>query len=206
MTTWVLATANPHKAREMRDLLAGLGVEVVPRPGDIAEVNETADSLEGNALLKARAIAAATGRVAVADDTGIFVDALDGRPGVRSARFAGDDASDAENVAKLLAELAPVPGEKRRARFRTVIAVAAPDGTEITVVGELEGRIIEAPRGANGFGYDPVFASAVTGERTLAEISPAEKNLVSHRSRALRELARVLREDPRAEGLRARHP
>ncbi len=207
MTAWVLATANPHKAREMREVLSGLGIEVEPRPAGLADVDETSDTLEGNALLKARAIARATGRTAVADDTGLFVDALDGRPGVRSARYAGDDASDDENVAKLLGELASrVGSHERSARFRTVIAVVTPGGDEVVVAGQLDGWIEASPRGESGFGYDPVFASPDTAGRTLSEVGAEEKNRVSHRARALRELARVLAHRASEEGTRPTHP
>lgn len=192
MTTFVLATANPHKAEEMRAILASLGVEVRERPRDVADVVENADTLEGNALLKARALVEATGVAAIADDTGLFVDALGGRPGVYSARYAGEDASYADNVAKLLDELADAEGP-RSARFRTVIAVAYPDKESFLVEGVLEGVVAEGPRGEGGFGYDPVFVPEAQGGRTLAELSADEKNFISHRSRALRALADALR-------------
>lgn len=191
MTTFVLATANPHKADEMRAVLASLAILVLERPSHVAEVDETEDTLEGNALLKARALAQATNHPAVADDTGLFVDALANRPGVRSARYAGADATDAQNVEKLLTEMRNVPEGERRARFRTVIAVAYPDGDSLVVEGELRGSITRAPRGDGGFGYDPVFAVEVDG-RTLAELTIEEKNECSHRASALRALARLL--------------
>ena len=128
MTTFVLATANPHKKVEMESVLSALNINVLPRPSDVPDVDETEDTLEGNALLKARALADATGHAAVADDTGLFVDALDGEPGVYSARYAGIGASDEENVVKLLSLLSGVAAP-RTARFRTVICVAYPDGT-----------------------------------------------------------------------------
>ncbi len=182
-----LATANPDKARELAALLAGF--DISPRPADLADVEETADTLEGNALLKAEAVMAATGELAVADDTGLEVDALDGRPGVYAARYAGPGATYADNVAKLLDELAGVA--ERGARFRTVAVALFPDGRQITAEGSVEGTIIEAPRGAGGFGYDSVFVPA--GERlTFAEMSLAEKAAVSHRGRALRALAAAL--------------
>lgn len=195
MTTFVLATANPHKAEEMSAVLEGLGVRVLARPEHVGDVEETEDTLEGNALLKARALARATGEVAIADDTGLFVDALGGRPGVLSARYAGEDATYAENVDKLLVEMASAP--ERRAHFRTVIALVAPDGREVTVEGVLDGEITREPRGENGFGYDPVFAPDDTPGRTLAEITTSEKNDVSHRARALRALAAELAREPR---------
>jgi XTP/dITP diphosphohydrolase len=193
VTTFVLATANAHKAEEMRAVLDQLAVTLIPRPPDVPDVEETELTLEGNALLKARALADATGLAAIADDTGLFVDALEGRPGVFSARYAGEDASDAANVAKLLEELKDADGDARSARFRTVIAVAYPSGESRSAEGVLEGRITRAPRGDNGFGYDPVFEVSVPGGRTLSELSSAQKNEISHRALALRHLVEVLK-------------
>ncbi len=182
----VLATANPDKARELAALLEVF--EVVPRPADLPDVEETADTLEGNARLKAAAVVAATGELAVADDTGLEVDALDGRPGIYAARYAGPGATYADNVAKLLEELAGVASAARTARFRTVAVALFPDGREIVADGSVEGVIIDEPRGEGGFGYDSVFVPV--GERlTFAEMSPVEKAAVSHRGRALRALA-----------------
>ena len=166
---------------------------VLARPRDVAEVDETSDTLEGNALLKARALVEATGFAALADDTGLFVDVLEGRPGVRSARYAGEGASDADNVELLLSELVNVHLDERGARFVTVIAVAYPDGSSTVVRGELEGVIDHHPRGSNGFGYDPVFVPLGSGGRTLAQMAPEEKNTISHRSRAVRNLVVALR-------------
>jgi XTP/dITP diphosphohydrolase len=202
VTTFVLATANPDKAAEIAAVLASRGVAVAPRPGGVPEVDETADTLEGNAALKARALAAATGRAAIADDTGLFVDALGGRPGVRSARYSGEGATYASNVALLLDELAGV-APPRRAQFRTVVCVAWPDGREIVVRGVLAGAIAPAPRGESGFGYDPVFEPDDAPGRTLAELGAAEKNALSHRGRALDLLAEVL---PDAHRSRDVHP
>jgi XTP/dITP diphosphohydrolase len=192
VTTFVLATANPPKAQEMRDILTALGFDVLERPEDAPDVDETSETLEGNALLKAQVLASATGEPALADDTGLFVDALDGRPGVYSARYAGRSASDADNVEKLLAELDGVPDTMRVARFRSVIAVAYPDGGSFTVEGLLEGSIAKSPRGSEGFGYDPVFVPAEASGRTLAELTAEQKNELSHRGRALRALAEKL--------------
>ena len=191
MTAFVLATANPHKSEEMRAVLSPLGVELLSRPTDVADVDESGDTLEENALLKARALVAATGRPAIADDTGLFVDALGGRPGVRSARFAGETASYDDNVTKLLVELSAVPAP-RRARFVTVIAVAYPDGRQFCVEGRLDGVITLARAGDQGFGYDPVFMPDDTSGRTLAQLTSKEKNLISHRGRALRALCQEL--------------
>lgn len=191
----VLATANPDKAREIAGLLPG--VELVPRPAAAPEVEETEDSLEGNARLKARAVAAVAGEPAVADDTGLEVDALGGAPGVRAARYAGEDCTYADNVAKLLSELAAAsPGAGgRRARFRTVALVAWPDGREVAAHGVVEGVIATEPRGSGGFGYDPVFVPDEGDGRTFAEMSPEEKGAVSHRGRAFSALRRALEGD-----------
>lgn len=190
-TEVVLATANPHKAEEMTAVLTAAGFRVAPRPTHVPEVSETEDTLAGNALLKARALCEATGSAAVADDTGLFVDDLGGRPGVFSARYAGEGATYAQNVAKLLAELAGVAAP-RRARFVTAIALVEADGRSLVVEGELAGVITASPRGDAGFGYDPVFEADDTPGRTLAELDPGEKNRVSHRARALLALADAL--------------
>ena len=192
MATFVLATANPHKADEMREVLAPLGVELLARPADVPDVDETESTLEGNALLKARALCDATGRPAIADDTGLFIEALDGRPGVWSARYAGEHASYADNVEKALRELAEVPDGRRQAQFRSVIAVAFPDGSSWSVEGSLSGVMGRSPRGEHGFGYDPIFVPDDGDGRTLAEFSAEEKNAVSHRGRALRAFAEKL--------------
>jgi XTP/dITP diphosphohydrolase len=180
-----LATANPYKARELAVLLHVPGVELLG-PDDLpphAPIEETGDTLEENALLKARAIRDLTGLVAVADDTGLFVDALGGRPGHLAARFAGENATYAENVAKLLASLRGVEPERRGATFRSIIALAHPGGAESCARGAVRGRILETTRGENGFGYDPVFLIEAVG-RTFAEMSDEEKHVWSHRARA----------------------
>ncbi len=191
--SYVIATFNRHKAAELHALLALPGVELVPLadwPG-AEPPEETGATLLENALLKARAAVALTGLPAIADDTGLEVDALDGAPGVHAARYSGPGATYASNVAKLLRELTGVPAAKRAARFRTVCVAVWPDGREVNVEGVLEGVITEAPRGANGFGYDPVFGPR--GEtRTFAELSDTEKNTISHRARAVRALAERL--------------
>ncbi len=191
MTTFVLATANPHKTVEMESVLNALNIQVLPRPNNVPDVDETEDTLEGNALLKAQALVLATGHAAVADDTGLFVDALNGEPGVYSARYAGQGANDQDNVEKLLSNLAGVT-EPRTARFRTVICVAYPDGSSLSVEGVLEGTIGTEPKGSNGFGYDPVFLPAHAGGKSLAEMTLEEKNATSHRGNALRSLAEAL--------------
>ncbi|MFN0091248.1 MAG: RdgB/HAM1 family non-canonical purine NTP pyrophosphatase [Acidimicrobiales bacterium] len=187
-----LASANADKARELAEILAGLALEVRPRPATLADVDETGDTLLANARLKAAAVAGAVGGPAVADDTGLEVDALGGAPGVHTARFAGPDADAAANVAKLLGALASTPAAGRRARFRTVVVLRWPDGQELSAEGVCEGSITAAPRGEAGFGYDPVFAPDEGGGATFAEMPPAAKHAISHRGRALRALAEAL--------------
>ena len=184
----VIASKNEHKIAEIMDVLesTGLDVELV-RNADWPDVDETEPTLEGNALLKAREVRAHTGYAVIADDTGLEVDALGGAPGVVSARYAGEDASYDDNVTKLLEEMRGFAD--RAAQFRTVMVLIDDVGEETVVEGIMEGEITEERRGANGFGYDPVFA---VGERTFAEMSTAEKNEISHRARALRALAGVL--------------
>jgi len=193
----VVASANPDKAAEIAAILGSVpGLTLVPRPATVPDVDETGETLLDNARLKARALVEATGLPAVADDTGLEVDALDGAPGVYSARYSGEHATYAENVAKLLAELAAVGADeprRRRARFRTVALVAYPDGSERWAEGEVDGVISAGPRGAAGFGYDPVFEPDGAGGRTFAELTADEKHAVSHRGRAFRALAVALR-------------
>jgi XTP/dITP diphosphohydrolase len=183
----VLATLNPGKVREMSALLAHLPVEVVPLsrwPGATLPP-EGPDSYADNAARKAAAAARLTGCLAVADDSGLEVDALAGAPGVGSARYGGDTLTDAERCALLLERLRDVPDERRGARFRCVIAVAWPGGRVETVEGTVEGRIAREPRGTGGFGYDPVFHYPRLG-RTFGELTPGEKARISHRAVALR--------------------
>jgi len=185
---FVVASANPDKAAEIRSVLASvLDAELVPRPTDVPDVDETGTTLEENALLKARALVDATGIAAIADDTGLEVAALDGAPGVYTARFAGEHATYADNVAKLLADLEGVAD--RRARFRAVAAAVFPDGRTVVTEGVMDGVIATAARGSNGFGYDPVFIPADGDGRTFAEMSSDEKHASSHRGRSLRALA-----------------
>ena len=187
----VLATANPDKAAEITAIL-GPAIELVPRPAEVPEVVEDADTLEGNARLKAVAISEATGLPALADDTGLEVDELQGDPGVRSARYAGEDATYADNVAKLLAALEGVYPADRTARFRTVALARWPDGREIVAEGVVDGLIAPVAEGESGFGYDPVFVPNEGDGRTFAEMSADEKHAVSHRGRAFRALAEKL--------------
>jgi XTP/dITP diphosphohydrolase len=195
MNTFVLATANPDKAAEITAVLDAVGApaRLVPPPGDMPEVPETGDTLEDNARAKAAALCDATGQPAIADDTGLEVDALGGAPGVRSARFAGEDATYADNVALLLERLAEIPPEGRTARFATVAIARWPDGREVAAYGEVEGTIARDPRGDAGFGYDPVFVPSEGDGRTFAEMAASEKHALSHRGRAFRTLADGLR-------------
>ncbi|HMF82379.1 MAG TPA: RdgB/HAM1 family non-canonical purine NTP pyrophosphatase [Acidimicrobiia bacterium] len=202
MTTFVLATANPDKAREIAEVLAEAapGLELVARPPEVADVEEVGETLEDNARIKAVALCAATDLPAVADDTGLHVDALDGAPGVQSARYAGDRATYSDNVAKLLDALDALPLEQRAARFATVAVARWPDGLEIAALGEVEGVITSRPRGEGGFGYDPVFVPLEGDGRTFAEMTPGEKHALSHRARAFRTLAQGVRVVQETEG------
>jgi XTP/dITP diphosphohydrolase len=186
----VCATANPGKVVEIAALLEGL-VELIPRPSDVPDVVEDADTLEGNARLKAAAVCHATGVAAVSDDTGLFVDALDGRPGVHSARFAGEPPNDAANRSALLEALAG--RDDRRAHFATIAMVVRPDATELVVEGRCHGSIASEQRGDRGFGYDSLFVPDDGDGRTFAQMTDAEKNLVSHRARAFAALVEALR-------------
>jgi XTP/dITP diphosphohydrolase len=195
-TAVVLASANPKKAREIAEIL-GDRVALVPRPEEVPEVVEDADTFEGNARIKAVALVEATGRAALADDSGLEVDALGGEPGVWSARYAGEGASDAQNVARLLRELDGVGAHEpsaRTARFRAVLVLRRPDGAEVVCEGSVEGAIALAPRGDGGFGYDPVFVPADGDGRTFGEMHAAEKHAISHRGRALAALVAGLSE------------
>jgi XTP/dITP diphosphohydrolase len=184
----VVASKNPDKIGEIEGVLDGTGLagEIV-RGLDWPDVEETGATLEENALIKARAVVGATGLPVLADDTGLEVAALDGAPGVHTARYAGAGARYADNVEKLIEAMAGMTD--RRARFRTVVALTFPDGVEMTAEGVLEGAITEKPRGGGGFGYDPVFEFE---GQTLAEMGREEKNRLSHRARAIRALAESL--------------
>lgn len=193
MTKLLVATNNPGKLREYQELLSDLEVELTfpAQEGLTLDVDECGDTFEENARIKARAYAQASGLLTLADDSGLEVDALNGAPGVHSARYAGPDADDTERYRKLLAALADIPEGQRSARFHCVVALARPDGTVHTADGTCEGEIGFEPRGQHGFGYDPIFVVAEQGGQTMAELSPALKNRISHRSRAL-EAARPL--------------
>ena len=191
----VLATRNRHKVEELVALLGDLGVTIrtLDEFPDVPDVVEDGDTCEANAVKKARAIAEFTGLPAVADDTGLEVDALGGRPGVYAARYAGEHATYEDNCRKLLQELTGVPRERRTARFLTVAAIALPSGEIRVVQGMLEGKIADEASGTLGFGYDPLFLIPELG-KTLAQLSADEKNTVSHRAKAFTQAKDLLRE------------
>ncbi|MGI9136031.1 MAG: RdgB/HAM1 family non-canonical purine NTP pyrophosphatase [Candidatus Nanopelagicales bacterium] len=193
----VLATQNAHKLVEMRRILdeAGLDIELVgtaefPHLSDVAETGST---FAANALLKARSVCAETGLPAIADDSGLGVDALNGMPGIFSARWSGSHGDDLANLTLLLGQLADVPDARRGAAFLCAAAVVLPDGTQRVVEGAIDGTLIREPRGTNGFGYDPIFIP-VGETRTTAEMSAEEKDAISHRGRAMRALVPVIRD------------
>ena len=189
-----VATRNEHKLGEIARICAGWPVTwltIRDHDGPWPDVEETGDTYVENALLKAHAVAAALGEPAMADDSGIEVDALGGKPGPRSARFAGEDATDRENLRALIQALAGVPSSGRSARYRCVAAIAWPDGTEIHTEGMCEGTLLSKPRGEGGFGYDPIFVP-VGWDETIAELSAEQKDRISHRGRAFRALREAL--------------
>jgi XTP/dITP diphosphohydrolase len=192
LDTIVLATRNSHKAEEIRAMLQGLPITIRDLNDfpDCSEVEEDGETLEDNAWKKAMAAYQCTGLPAIADDTGLEVYYLLGRPGVHSARYAGETATYEENCKLLLREMTQVPARKRQSRFRCVIALVGP-GLERFFDGRVEGRILLAPRGANGFGYDPVF-EADGFNRSFAELTPEEKNAISHRGLAIKQLKEFL--------------
>ncbi len=188
MSALLLATRNEHKLRELREALPG--VELDPLPAEVELPPEDGETFAANALIKARAAHAATGRASIADDSGIEARGLGGRPGVRSARYAGEDANDEQNLAKLLEEVGEQ--EDRRVAYVCVIAMVDEHGSESLFEGRCEGILVSEPRGSGGFGYDPAFLPDDTGpddDRTMAELAPAEKHAISHRGRAARKLA-----------------
>lgn len=193
--TIVVASRNPGKLREIEACLKGLPIELVPVRDAAPDLRlvEEGETFADNARHKARVTAAATGRYALADDSGLEVEALDGLPGVRSSRFAGPEATDEERIGKLLALMKHTPSHRRQARFVCVVALAAPQGDVGTWEGTCEGQIAAEPRGTGGFGYDPVFLLPHLGQ-TMAELPPDQKNALSHRGRALRRLRRALQD------------
>ena len=194
--TIVVATGNAHKLVEIEAILGaampGVRFVSIKQLGDFEDPEETGTTFAENALIKARAAVAETGFAAVADDSGLVVDALNGEPGVYSARYAGVHGDDAANNAKLLGNMADVPAPERTARFMSVVALVRPDGTALTGTGACEGAIGFEGRGSNGFGYDPLFLPQDTPGKTMAELTPEEKNAISHRYHALVDLSAKL--------------
>ncbi len=193
MKTLVVATANQGKLREFRELLAGLQLKILSLADypAMASINESGRTFAENAIIKAEAVMNHTGELALADDSGLEVDALGGRPGIYSARFAGADGDDEANNKKLLAELASVADTKRTARFRSAIAIASPGLPVQVAEGACEGIIIHEPRGMGGFGYDPLFFVPDLG-KTFAQLEPERKNAISHRANAMIEARKIL--------------
>jgi len=183
----VIATGNNDKVREINEVLTGTGFEAVSMKsiGIDPEIIEDADSFEGNALIKARVVHKLTNEYVMADDSGLCIDALDGAPGIYSARFCGENSTYEEKFKKIFEMLKDVPEEKRTAHFVCAIAVVRPDGSEFTVRGVADGILVEKPRGENGFGYDPIFF-VPEFNMTTAQMNPAQKNMISHRGKALR--------------------
>lgn len=189
----VLATRNGGKVKEFMNLLIGLDLNILSMNNfpDIGDIEESGSTFEENALLKARTVSSKTGLLAIADDSGLEVDALHGRPGIYSARYAGEAASDEENYLKLLEDMKDIPKAERGAAFVCTIAVSSPSGESITAVGRCKGEIATGPEGEGGFGYDPLFYLPELG-CTMASISKEEKNNISHRGEAVKELKKIL--------------
>ena len=196
MITMIAASSNAHKIKEIQSIMSKFGVKVVSRKEAGVpefEIEEDGETFEENSLKKAEAIMKATGKLTVADDSGLMVDYLGGAPGVYSARFAGEECDDEKNNEKLLKHLEGLPAEDRKAKFVSVITLMFPDGNTIVARGEWPGRIIETPTGENGFGYDPLFVPDGLS-KTFAQLSDKEKNSISHRARALEKLEEILTE------------
>ncbi|SEM34268.1 XTP/dITP diphosphohydrolase [Mesobacillus persicus] len=196
----IIATKNTGKAKEFERIFnaKGLQVKTLLDFPDIEDVEETGTTFEENAILKAETIANLLGKIVISDDSGLEVDALDGRPGVYSARYSGPEKSDSANIDKVLEELKGVPDSERTARFRCVLAVAQPGKKTVTFAGACEGRILQERRGTHGFGYDPIFFVEEKG-KAMAELAPEEKNKISHRAKAIQKLEANLSLDFGAE-------
>lgn len=195
MAHWTITAATRNK-NKLAEIWGAVGdtIEILPCPDNVPDVDETADTLLGNARLKAYAVSAAIGRPAVSDDTGLEVVHLNGAPGVYSARFSGPGHNSRRNCELVLARMDGVPSALRSARYRTVAVAVFPDGTELVAEGVCEGDVAEGMRGDGGFGYDPIFVPSEAGDgRTFAEMSPEEKVTISHRARAFREMAKILK-------------
>lgn len=196
MKKWLIATKNKGKVEDFRHLFVKYNIEIISLldlEEPVEDVEETGTTFEENAILKAEAISELLNMPVLADDSGLEIDSLDGRPGVYSARYAGEDKDDTKNLHKVLKEMEDVPDEKRTGRFVCVLAVASPGEETITKRGTCEGKIIREPIGTNGFGYDPIFQPDNT-EKTMAELSAAEKNEISHRGNALKKLETWVKE------------
>ncbi|MEY3108466.1 MAG: non-canonical purine pyrophosphatase, RdgB/HAM1 family [Actinomycetota bacterium] len=187
----VIASKNAGKIAEFQRILSEVGISVITDI-DFPDVAETGSTFEENAILKARAVSSFTNLPALADDSGLAVEALNGAPGIFSARYSGRHGDDVANISRLLEDLKGVLDENRRAKFVAVLALVTPDGRELLVRGELEGKLRNQPTGTNGFGYDPIFEPE-NSNRTLGELSPSEKDAISHRSKALRDLTPKIR-------------
>lgn len=187
----VIASKNAGKIAEFQRILSEVGISVITDI-DFPDVAETGSTFEENAILKARAVSSFTNLPALADDSGLSVEALNGAPGIFSARYSGRHGDDVANISRLLEDLKGVLDENRRAKFVAVLALVTPDGRELLVRGELEGKLRNQPTGTNGFGYDPIFEPE-NSNRTLGELSPSEKDAISHRSKALRDLTPKIR-------------
>ena len=189
----IVATKNQGKIREIKNIFSDIDVEIITQEeaNIVIDVEETGDTFEKNALIKAKAVSLLCDDIVMADDSGLCVEALDGRPGVYSARYAGEGASDAQKIEKILDELKDAAN--RNAKFICCIALIMPDGREFTTTGEVRGEILKSPQGEGGFGYDPIFYSTEL-EKSFAAASAKEKNSISHRGRALRAMYDVLKD------------
>lgn len=196
MKTVIIATKNKGKAKEFERMFQPLGFEVrtLLDYADIEDIEETGSTFEENAIIKAEAVSNITGQVVISDDSGLIVDALNGAPGIYSARYAGTEKNDEANMDKVLEELKDIPEEERTARFYCSLAVAFPDGETITVNGTCEGIILRERRGSHGFGYDPIFFVTELG-KAMAELAPEQKSKISHRAKALQKLEELLKSD-----------
>jgi XTP/dITP diphosphohydrolase len=196
----IIATKNRGKAKEFEDIfrLRGYQVKTLLDYPEIEDIEETGTTFEENAILKAEAVSKRLNKIVISDDSGLMVDVLEGRPGVYSARYAGEQKNDEENIDKVLTELTGIPENKRTARFYCALALAVPGQKTVTVSGTCEGRILEERRGTNGFGYDPIFYVSEK-QLSMAELSSEEKNRISHRANAMKELEKVLDSFPERE-------
>lgn len=193
MNEVIIATKNRGKAREFEDIFRSRGYEIrtlLDYP-EIEDIDETGNTFEENAILKAEAVSATLNKLVISDDSGLVIDSLDGRPGIFSARYAGEQKNDEANIDKVLEEMSEIPQSERTARFYCALALAAPEQKTLTVSGTCEGKILGERRGTNGFGYDPIFFVSEKGI-SMAELSSAEKNQISHRANAIQKLDKIL--------------